>query len=160
MTIQDVQAHTRFFAPRRDPKLEAGRQRVAEVYGVALPPSYQEVMQVFGAGTFGGFLHLLPVTELQTHRHRLEPFLDSELEQWLEESGDVLIFAVSDNGDLCGWALDSLQTTNEAPVVLLIDFEVQPLAPSVLALLVRLVSGQDVFGTGPLPATFTPLGRD
>lgn len=159
MTLQDVQAHFRFSA-RSDPQLEAGRRRVAEAYGVALPPSYQEVMRVFGAGTFGGFLHLLPVTELQTHRQRLEPFLDTELEEWLEESGDVLVFAVSDNGDLCGWALDSLQTTNEAPVVWLTDFEVQPLAPSALALMVRLASGQDVFGTGPLPATFTPLGRD
>lgn len=160
MIIQELQAQIRFSGSPSDPRLAEGRQQVAQTYGVALPPSYQEVIQRFGAGTFGGFLHFLPVTELCTHRHRLEPFLDAELEQCLEESGDILIFAVTDNGDLCGWALNSLQTESEAPVIRLVDFEVQPLAPSVLALMARLVSGEDVFGIGPLPTTFTPQSRE
>ncbi|MFB9991552.1 SMI1/KNR4 family protein [Deinococcus oregonensis] len=162
MTLQDVRAQIRFSAPPGDPKLAAGQWQVAQTYGVALPPSYQEVIRAFGAGTLGGFFHLLPVTEVHTHRHRLAPFLDREVEQWLEEegSGDVLIFAVTNNGDLCGWPLDALQTGSEAPVVRLMDFEVQPLAPSVLVLMAQLVSGQDVFGIGPVPATFVPLRRE
>ncbi|THF68963.1 SMI1/KNR4 family protein [Deinococcus sp. Arct2-2] len=159
MTLQDVQAQIRCSAPPSDPRLAAGQRQVAQTYGAALPLAYQELIRALGAGTFGGFLHLLPVTEVHTHRHRLAPFLDAEVEQWLEEegSGDVLIFAVTDNGDLCGWPLDALRTGSEAPVVRLIDFEMQPLAPSIVALMAQLVSGQDVFGIGPLPATFTPL---
>lgn len=137
-----------------DPGLSEGTLLVARRYGVQLPASYEAFMQLFGPGTLGGFLHVHPVPALQTHRERLRPFLDEELEALLADTGDVLIFADSDNGDMCGWQLADLRASPEPPVVRVSDFDGQVLAPSVTDLLVRLIAGEDLFGVGALPRTY------
>ncbi|WP_407568759.1 hypothetical protein [Deinococcus altitudinis] len=139
---------------RADPGLEEGRAFVWQRHGVCLPASYEALMELFGPGTLGGFLHVHPASDLQLHRERLQPFLDEELEALLAETGDVLIFADSDNGDMCGWSLAELKAGSEPPVWWVSDFEMGVLAGSVTDLTERLLAGEDLFGTGALAATY------
>jgi hypothetical protein len=137
-----------------DPQLPEGSAVIDRRYGVQLPPSYVAFMELLGPGTLGGFLHVHPVPALQTHRERLQPFLDEALEALLDETGDVLIFADSDNGDMCGWHLADLRVSPEPVVVRVSDFESERLAASVTELIVRLTAGEDLFGVGALPRTY------
>jgi hypothetical protein len=146
-----------FLSVPRPVDLEQAQQFVANQYGIRLPPSYTEFMLHFGPGTLGGFLHMLLPSHLQTHRDRLEPFMDEELEALLGDTGEILVFATTNNRDMCGWQLADLKQLPEAPGIRVSGFEGQVIAASVLELVDFLASGKDIFGSGALPTTFEPV---
>ncbi|WP_022803083.1 SMI1/KNR4 family protein [Deinococcus ficus] len=135
--------------------VESGLVRARRSYGVELPASYLAFLVEVGPGDLGGFLHFPPVTALQTHRERLLPFLDADMEALLAPTGDVLVFADSVNGDMCGWSLQSLRRGGEVPVICVNDFEGREVARSFHALLERLTAGDDLFGVGALLPAYT-----
>jgi hypothetical protein len=149
-----------FLSAPRPVDLEQAQQFVVNQYGIRLPPSYTEFMLHFGPGTLGGFLHMLLPSHLQTHQERLEPFMDDELRVLLEDTGNILVFATTNNKDMCGWQLADLKQLPEAPVIRVNGFEGQVIAASVLELVDFLASGKDVFGVGVLPKTFVPDLQD
>jgi len=128
-------------------------------YGVELPPSYLGFMKELGPGTLGGFLHFQPPGYLNSYRERMAPFLDSELEAALVDSGEILIFADSDNGDCCGWQLAELGRSAEPEVVRIPprSFDAVGLGCSFGELFERLTDGADVFRIGPLQARYQPM---
>jgi len=87
-------------------------------YEVKLPESYIAFLNYFGAGTLGNFFQFYPPAQMNTHRERLEPFIDDELNEILDEndSGDILIFATTDNGDMLGWKLEEMKLNREPRV--------------------------------------------
>ena len=87
-------------------------------YGVKLPESYFAFLNSFGAGTLGGFFQFHPPGHMNTHRERLEPFMDDELSEMVDEndSGDILIFATTDNGDMLGWKLEEMKLNIEPKI--------------------------------------------
>jgi len=92
------------------------------VYEVNLPESYQEYLEHFGAGFLGGFY---------------------ELDHMLKEndSGEILIFATSENGDMLGWRLSEFNNLDE-PRILKIptrSFEVVELASNVKKLIQQMI---------------------
>ncbi len=112
-------------------------------YGVEIPDSYSLFLEHFGAGTLGNFFHFHPPAHMNTHRERLEPFLDDELNEMIDEndSGEILIFADTDNGDMLGWKLDEMRGTNE-PLIYQVparSFDVKKYASDVKDLIVKLV---------------------
>ena len=127
--------------------------------GVELPRSYVEFVSLFGAGTVGGFLHIHAAHALQTHRSRIEHLLGQEdAEHLLGSTGDVVVFADSNNGDMCGWHLADLRTQREPEVVCFQGFDdARTIGASVVDLIRRIAAGKDVFGVGPLPQTFYSL---
>jgi hypothetical protein len=145
-----------FISAPKTVDVERFQQFIFDNYSLTLPPSYWQFMRHFGPGTLGGFLHMLLPGHLQTHRERLEPFMDEELEALLVDTGDILVFATTNNRDMCGWQLADLKRMEEAPIICVDGFEAQVMASSVLELVDLLASGKDVFGIGALPNTFAP----
>lgn len=131
---------------------------------IELPPSYRSFMRVVGPGTLSGFVRLQPPGNMSLYRERLAPFMDAELAEALADSGDVLIFADSDNGDYCGWHLEELRQVAEPRVVRIAprSFDANDAAPDFPSFIDRLISGVDLFGIGPLDCTYElmrPFGR-
>lgn len=119
----------------------------SERHGMALPVALAELYQTIGVGTFGSFLHFEPPDGILTHRGLIEHLLDDDDEDLLEETGDVLMFARSDNGDMCGWH------PNTEEVVRLIGFDELPLAESTHEFLSNLPT-TDYFGIGVLEPAY------
>ena len=84
--------------------------------------------------------------------------MDDDDLHMLEATGDVLIFATTDNGDMCGWQLAELRDahrTTEPSILAFQDFaEPRTIATSTGDLVNRIAAGENLFGIGALPATF------
>jgi len=87
-------------------------------YEVELPESYIAFLNYFGAGTLGNFFQFHPPAHMNTHREKLEPFVDDELNEIINvnDSGDILIFATTNNGDMLGWKLEEMRLNREPRV--------------------------------------------
>jgi len=112
-------------------------------YEVKLPDSYNLFLKYFGAGTLGNFFHFHPPGHMNTHRERLGSALDDELTEMIEEndSGEILIFADTDNGDMLGWKLDEM-TEEQEPTVYEIPtrtFDVEEYARDIKDLIINLI---------------------
>lgn len=118
-----------------------------ERHGLELPSSLAQLYQTVGVGGFGGFLHFESPNGIISHRELIEHLLDEDDEDLLEETGDVIVFARSDNGDMCGWHPGTDR------VVRLIGFDEQPLAESTEEFLSGLPT-TDYFGVGILEPTY------
>ncbi len=114
-----------------------------------LPASYLVFMEVFGPGSLGDFIHLGPPAELSS-RERI---------QLAHESGRIVIFAETDNGDALGWLASNLDRSTEPPVLRVLpdSLAAVPLADGFMPLLQSLAAGEDLFGLGPLPVTYRPM---
>ena len=55
---------------------------------------------------------------MNTHREKLEPFVDDELNEIinLNDSDDILIFSTTDTGDMFGWKLEKMRLNREPRV--------------------------------------------
>ena len=135
-------------------------EQINQQYSVTIPASFIYFFDLFGPGTLGGFLHFLPVRWFKTHAERLEGFLDDEIRLSLEDeqSGDILIFATTDNGDLFGWKLPALRGQSEPEVVRIYyrSFEYELYAPTFKDFIKGIVETASVAGCGPLPFLYTP----
>jgi len=133
---------TKRFKFSKDPIIFETLNNLDPIYEVNLPESYQDYLKHFGAGFLGGFYHFHSPADMNTHRERLAPFEDTELDQILKEndSGEVLIFATSENGDMLGWRLSEFNNPDE-PRILKIparSFEVVELASNVKELIEKM----------------------
>lgn len=112
-------------------------------YEVELPDSYNLFLEHFGAGTLGSFFHFHPPAHMNTHRERLAPFLDAELNEMMDEndSGEILIFADTDNGDMLGWKLNEMNSASEPEVYQIParSFDVEEYASGIKNLIINLV---------------------
>lgn len=122
---------------------------LGEAYPLILPDSYTAFLQHFGAGYLGGFFHIHPPQHMNTHKERLLEYMDDELEALLVEnnSGEILIFADSDNGDSLGWRLSDFGGEQE-PKVLKIparSFEAEIIALNVQDLLIKMIETPEQF---------------
>jgi hypothetical protein len=135
-------------------------ESIKQQYAVTIPNSYIYFMELFGPGTLGGFLHFLPIQWLNTHEERLEGVLDAEGHSFLEEeeSGDILIFATTDNGDLFGWKLPALRTQPEPEVMRIYyrSFEYEIYAPTFKDFMEGIVNIKSIAGCGPIPLSYLP----
>lgn len=127
----------------RPADLAAFRER----HGMELPPPLARLYQTVGVGTFGGFLHFEPPDGILSHRGLIEHLLDDDDDDLLDETGDVIVFARSDNGDMCGWHPGADR------VVCLIGFDELPLTESTEEFLSGLPT-TDYFGIGVLALTY------
>jgi len=137
---------------------KAGSFELSDKYAVRLPHSYRCFMEVFGPGTLSGFLHFSPPYYLNTYGYRMSPFTNELEPRALDDSGEVLIFANSDNGDFCGWRLSDL--TSDAPAVVGIlprSFDTYPVARDFDQFFESLLSGNDLFGIGPMVLEYKPM---
>lgn len=124
----------------------------AEQRGAPLPDALAELYLRFGVGTFGGFLHFEPPNGMSTHRELIEDLIDEDDEDDLAPTADVIVFARSDNRDMCGWHTADL-AVGEDRVVRLDGFDEEPLADSTRQFLDSLPT-TDYFGFGVLPSTY------
>lgn len=112
-------------------------------YEVELPDSYKSFIRYFGAGTLGNFFHFHPPAHMNTHGERLNPFLDNELKEMIDEndSGEILIFAETDNGDMLGWRLNEMNGNLEPKVYQIParSFYVEEYSNDVKDLIVKLI---------------------
>ena len=124
----------------------------AEQHGTPLPDALAELYLRSGVGTFGGFLHFEPPHGMSTHRELIEHLIDEDGEADLAPTADVIVFARSDNRDMCGWHAADL-AAGEDRVVRLDGFDEEPLADSTRQFLDGLPS-TDYFGFGVLSPTY------
>jgi hypothetical protein len=130
----------------------AGIAAFAQERGAPLPEALAELYLSAGVGTFGDFLHFEPPDGMGTHRELIEHLIDEDDEEALAPTADVIVFARSDNGDMCGWHTADLLAGRDR-VVRLEGFDEQPLADSTRQFLENLPR-TDYFGVGVLPATY------
>jgi hypothetical protein len=134
----------------------AGLAAFAAERGVPLPDALVEIYLSVGVGTFGDFLRFEPPDGMSTHRETIEHLIDEDDEEALAPTADVIVFARSDNGDMCGWHTADLVAGRDR-VVRLEGFDEEPLADSTRQFLDRLPN-TDYFGVGVLPATYERHG--
>ncbi|EOD69190.1 hypothetical protein H480_07558 [Amycolatopsis vancoresmycina DSM 44592] len=134
----------------------AGIAAFAQKHGTPLPAALAELYRQAGVGTFGGFLHFEPPDGMGTHRELLGDLIDEDDEEDLAPTADVIVFARSDNRDMCGWHAADL-AAGEDRVVRLDGFDEEPLAGSTRQFLDGL-PGTDYFGIGVLPPTYRRHG--
>jgi hypothetical protein len=130
----------------------AGIAAFAEKHGVALPDALVELYVQSGVGTFGGFLHFEAPDGMCTHRELIEHLIDEDDEEDLAPTADVILFARSDNRDMCGWHTADLVAGKDR-VVRLDGFDEEPLADSTRQFLDGLPD-TNYFGFGVLPSTY------
>ena len=137
-----------------------GCMPLQDSHGVKLPESYLSFMRILGPGSWGGFLHFEAVQYLSTHAELLSTFMDDDLKEMLEPTADVLVFANSDNGDMCGWHLHDLTRTpaDDCPVIRIAprSFDGELIAKTTAEFFEKLGQGADLFGVGGLPLWFQP----
>jgi hypothetical protein len=121
----------------------------AEKHGAPLPDA---LYLRSGIGTFGGFLHFEAPDGMCTHRELIEGLIDEDDEEDLAPTADVIVFARSDNRDMCGWHAADLAVGQDR-VVRLDGFDEEPLAHSTRQFL-DLLPTTDYFGFGVLPPTY------
>ena len=124
----------------------------AEKHGAPLPDAVTELYLRSGVGTFGGFLHFEAPDGMCTHRELIEDLIDEDDEEDLAPTADVIVFARSDNRDMCGWHTADLAAGADR-VVRLDGFDEEPLADSTRQFLDSLPT-TDYFGFGVLPSTY------
>jgi len=124
----------------------------AEQHGAELPAALAMFYRAAGVGTLGGFLHFVAPQYMSSHAELIGHLLDEDDQPRIEPTADVVVFAQSDNGDMCGWHAAALAAA-DAPVVRLTGFDETPLAASTSQFL-EAVLDADHFGTGSLPATY------
>src|SRR5262245_46584306 len=124
----------------------------AEKRGAALPAALADLYLSTGVGTFGGFLHFDPPDGMCTQRELIEHLIDDDDEEHLAPTADVIVFARSDNGDMCGWHTADLAAGKDR-VVRLDGFDEEPLADSTRQFLDNLPN-TDYFGVGVLSLTY------
>lgn len=119
------------------------QNKLSAHYKVSAPHSYTLFLEYFGAGTLGDFFHFHPLGHMNTHRERLEPYLDDELNEMIDEhdSGDILIFADTDNGDRLGWKLDEMRGEQEPRIyeIPTRTFNVEEYARDIKDLIITLI---------------------
>lgn len=135
-----------------------GCMPLQDSHGVKLPESYLSFMRILGPGSWGGFLHFEAVQYLSTHAELLSTFMDDDLKEMLEPTADVLVFANSDNGDMCGWHLHDLarMPADDCPVIRIAprSFDEELIAKTTADFFEKLGQGADLFGVGGLPLRF------
>ncbi|MET8996445.1 SMI1/KNR4 family protein [Amycolatopsis sp. NPDC004169] len=124
----------------------------SQKHGMPLPGALAELYREAGVGTFGGFLHFEAPDEMCTHRELIEDLIDEDDEEELAPTADVIVFARTDNRDMCGWHAADL-AAGEDRVVRLDGFDEEPLAGSTRRFLDGL-PGTDYFGFGVLAPTY------
>mgnify|MGYP001602162934 CR=1 FL=1 len=140
--------------------LEPGLARLRSNHSVEIPSAYLNFMHLLGPGSWGGFLHFHALQHMSTHEELLAPFMDEDLQEMLEPTADVLVFANSDNGDMCGWYLHDLirMAPDECPVIRIPprSFDGDVIASSTAEFFRLLADGANLFGVGALPLEFQP----
>jgi hypothetical protein len=124
----------------------------ASKHGTPLPSALAELYLRSGVGTFGGFLHFEAPDDMCTHRELVEDLIDADDEDELAPTADVIVFARSDNGDMCGWHAADLAAGKD-PVVRLDGFDEEPLADSTREFLDNLPD-TNYFGFGVLDPSY------
>lgn len=164
MTEADLQALFESLAESsraRGMAVGAGLAQLQSSHAVALPSAHRHFMRIVGPGSWGSFLHFHAMEHMSTHEELLAPFMDEDLEQMLEPTADVLVFANSDNGDMCGWHLHDLvrMPPDDCPVIRIAprSFDGAVIAASTAEFFrLLLVEGANLFGVGALPWVFQP----
>ena len=140
--------------------LDSGLASVRSIHGVEIPAAYLQFLRILGPGSWGGFLHFHALEHLSTHEELLEPFMDEDLQDMLDPTADVLVFASSDNGDMCGWHLHDLirLPPDESPVIRIAprSFEGEVIAATTAEFFRLLGGGENLFGVGELPVAYRP----
>ena len=126
----------------------------AEKHGSPLPGVSAELYLQSGVGTFGGFVHFEAPDSVCTHRELLEDLIYEDDEEDLAPTADVIVFARSDNRDMCGWHAADLAVGLDR-VVRLDGFDEEPLADSTRQFLDSLPD-TNYFGFGVLVPAYKP----
>jgi hypothetical protein len=132
---------------------EAQLTTFTEDHGVPLPEALASLYRSVGVGSFGDFLHFVAPHHMSTHRELIGHLLDEAGEKLIAPTADVIVFAQSDNGDMCGWHKAALAAGDDR-VVHLDGFDEEPLTDSTERFLAGLPHN-DYFGVGILPTTYT-----
>jgi hypothetical protein len=98
-------------------------------HGVELPDALASFYRSVGVGALDDFLRFVAPQHMINHRELIEHLLDEQGERFIEPTADVIVFAQSDNGDICGWHAAALATGTDR-VVRLEGFRESPLARS------------------------------
>ena len=140
--------------------LDSGLASVHSSHEVEIPAAYLQFLRILGPGSWGGFLHFHALEHLSTHEELLAPFMDEDLQDMLEPTADVLVFASSDNGDMCGWHLHDLirLPPDECPVIRIAprSFDGEVVAATTAEFFRLLADGENLFGVGELPVAYRP----
>ena len=137
-----------------------GLAQLQSSHAVEIPSAYLDFLHLLGPGSWGGFLHFHALEHMSTHEELLAPFMDEDLQEMLEPTADVLVFANSDNGDMCGWHLHDLirMSPDVCPVIRIPprSFDGAVIAASTAEFFRLLAGGENLFGVGALPLQFQP----
>ena len=140
--------------------LESGLARLRSSHSVEIPSAYLKFLQMLGPGSWGEFLHFHELQHMSTQEELLTPFMDEDLQEMLEPTADVLVFASSDNGDMCGWHLHDLirLPPDECPVIRIAprSFDGEVVAATTAEFFRLLADGENLFGVGELPVAYRP----
>ena len=140
--------------------LDSGLASVHSSHGVEIPAAYLQFLRILGPGSWGDFLHFQALEHLSTHEELLAPYMDEDLQEMLEPTADVLVFANSDNGDMCGWHLHDLirLPPDECPVIRIAprSFDGEVIAATTAEFFRLLADGANFFGVGELPVAYRP----
>ena len=136
---------------------------VQPTHGVEIPSAYKDFLRLLGPGSWGEFLHFHALEHMSTHEELLSSFMDDDLQELLEPTADVLVFASSDNGDMCGWHLHDLirMPSDDCPVIRIAprSFDGVVIAATTAELFQLLGLGANLFGVGALPRMFRPRSQ-
>ena len=140
--------------------LESGLARLRSSHSVEIPSAYLKFLHLLGPGSWGEFLHFHALQHMSTHEELLTPFMDEDLQEMLEPTADVLVFASSDNGDMCGWHLHDLirLPPDECSVIRIPprSFDGEVIAATTAEFFRLLADGANLFGVGELPVAYRP----
>ena len=139
---------------------EPGSGLVQPTHGVEIPSAYKDFLRLLGPGSWGEFLHFHAPEHMSTHEELLSSFMDDDLQELLEPTADVLVFASSDNGDMCGWHLHDLirLPPDECSVIRIAprSFDGEVIAATTAEFFRLLADGANFFGVGELPVAYRP----
>jgi hypothetical protein len=121
-------------------------------HGVSLPEALAGFYRSVGVGALDDFLRFVAPQHMISHRELVGHLLDEEGERLIEPTADVIVFAQSDNGDMCGWHAAALAAGTDR-VVRLEGFRESPLTGSTREFLEGLLD-VDYFG---LDETLAPV---
>ena len=142
---------------------EPGPGLVQPTHGVEIPSAYIDFLRLLGPGSWGEFLHFHAPEHMSTHEELLSSFMDDDLQELLEPTADVLVFASSDNGDMCGWHLHDLirMPPDACPVIRIAprSFDGVVIAATTAEFFQLLGQGANLFGVGALPWVFRPRSQ-
>ena len=140
--------------------LESGLARLRSSHSVEIPSAYLKFLHLLGPGGWGDFLHFQALEHLSIHEELLAPYMDEDLQEMLEPTADVLVFASSDNGDMCGWHLHDLirLPPDECSVIRIAprSFDGEVIAATTAEFFRLLADGANFFGVGELPVAYRP----